>query len=331
MFSKKYDFVAIGDITTDAFIRLKEAKVYCDIDNTNCKISMNFADKIPYEFVEVVKAVGNSANASVAGARLGLSSALVSDLGKDQNGNECLAELKKNNVSTTYVSRHKTVATNYHYVLWYEAERTILVKHNAYPYALPHIAPPKWLYVSSIGGNSETYHEQIMDYVDAHPEMNVAFQPGTFQMKLGVEKLKRLYARTHVFVCNVEESKRILGTSESDIKKLLLGIATLGPKIVAITDGPKGAYLYDGAKSYFMRIYPDPKQPLERTGAGDAFASTFVSALALGKTPLEALRIAPVNSMSVVQYVGAQKGLLTMQEIEGWLAKAPADYTAKEI
>lgn len=331
MFSKKYDFVAIGDITTDAFIRLKEAKVYCDIDNTNCKISMNFADKIPYEFVEVVKAVGNSANASVAGSRLGLSSALVSDLGADQNGYDCIAELKKNSVSTKYLAKHKDIATNYHYVLWYEAERTILVKHNEYPYALPKITPPKWLYVSSLGGASEKYHAEITDYVEKNPEVKVAFQPGTFQMKLGVEKLKRLYARTEVFVCNVEESKRILNTEEKDIKKLLTGIAELGPKIVAITDGPKGAYLYDGAKSFYMPIYPDPKPPLERTGAGDAFASTFVSCLALGKTPLEALRIAPVNSMSVVQYIGAQKGLLTLREIEGWLAKAPADYTAKEI
>lgn len=331
MFSKKYDFVAIGDITTDAFIRLKEASVHCDINTSACQICMNFADKIPYEFVEVVKAVGNSANASVAGARLGLSSALVSDLGADQNGDECLAELKKNNISTKYLTQHKNIATNYHYVLWYEAERTILVKHNEYPYALPKITPPKWLYVSSLGGASEKYHDEIMSYIEKNPEVKVAFQPGTFQMKLGVEKLKRLYARTEVFVCNVEESKRILQTEEKDIKKLLASIAELGPKIVLITDGPKGAYLYDGAKYYFMVIYPDPKPPLERTGAGDAFASTFVSALALGKTALEALRIAPVNSMSVVQYIGAQKGLLTMPQIEGWLAKAPADYIPREI
>ncbi|MEN9613966.1 MAG: hypothetical protein RLZZ347_273 [Candidatus Parcubacteria bacterium] len=331
IFSKKYDFVAIGDITTDAFIRLKEASVHCDVDTSACQICMNFADKIPYEFVEVVKAVGNSANASVAGARLGLSSALVSDLGMDTNGDECISELKKNNVSTKYLSRHKNIQTNYHYVLWYEAERTILVRHNEYPYTLPTITAPKWLYVSSLGGASERYHEEIMDYVEKNPEVKVAFQPGTFQMKLGVEKLKRLYARTEIFVCNVEESRRILNTEEKDIKKLLVGIAGLGPKIVVITDGPKGAYLYDGNKSYFMRIYPDPKPPYERTGAGDAFASTFVSALALGKTVLEALRIAPVNSMSVVQYVGAQKGLLTLAEIEEWLAKAPADYWPKEI
>ena len=58
------DFLAIGDTVIDAFIRLKDASVNCDIDNENCKLCMNFGDKLPYEFVEVLYAVGNSANAS---------------------------------------------------------------------------------------------------------------------------------------------------------------------------------------------------------------------------------------------------------------------------
>ena len=82
------DFLAIGDITTDAFIRLKEANISCDIDHRNCTISMRFADKIPYEFVEIAKAVGNSPNAAVSAARLGLTSALVLNVGNDQNGKD---------------------------------------------------------------------------------------------------------------------------------------------------------------------------------------------------------------------------------------------------
>jgi ribokinase len=78
-------------------------------------------------------------------------------------------------------------------------------------------------------------------------------------------------------------------------------------------------------------IYPDPKPPLERTGCGDAFASTFVTALALGRSPLEALTWAPVNPMSVAQFVGAQEGLLTKEQLEWWLKKAPGDYRVKEI
>ncbi len=130
---------------------------------------------------------------------------------------------------------------------------------------------------------------------------------------------------------NVEEAQRILNNETKDIKVLLSEIHTLGPKIVLITDGPKGAYMLDGDHFYFMPIYPDPKPPFERTGCGDSFATTFVTALIKGKTPLEALVWAPVNPMSVVQYVGAQEGLLTEEQIEWWLQRAPADYKPREI
>ncbi|HEY4497154.1 MAG TPA: PfkB family carbohydrate kinase, partial [Candidatus Paceibacterota bacterium] len=81
----------------------------------------------------------------------------------------------------------------------------------------------------------------------------------------------------------------------------------------------------------FMRHYPDPKPPFERTGAGDAFTSTVVSALALGHDIRTALMWGPINSMSVVQHVGAQAGLLTRPELEAWLSKAPEDYVPKVI
>ena len=77
---------------------------------------------------------------------------------------------------------------------------------------------------------------------------------------------------------------------------------------------------------FFMPPYPDQSPPYERTGAGDAFSSTFVSALALGKTPLEAITWAPINSMSVVQYIGAQEGLLTRKKLEEYLKNHPEEY-----
>ena len=74
-FKNNFDFVAIGDTTIDAFIRIKEASVNCDINKENCQICFDFANKVPYESVTIVPAVGNSANAAVAAARLGLQSA----------------------------------------------------------------------------------------------------------------------------------------------------------------------------------------------------------------------------------------------------------------
>jgi sugar/nucleoside kinase (ribokinase family) len=328
----KLDFLAIGDIVTDAFITIKDAEVSCDDNHENCRLSVRFGDKVPYESVDVVKAVGNSANASVAAARLGLHSALLTDMGDDQNGKDCLETLGGNGVSTDYVRVHKGLETNYHYVLRYGAERTILVKHHDYPYTMPDITPPPtWIYLSSLGESSLPYHEAIAQYTSKHPETKLVFQPGTFQIKLGYEKLRTLYEHTEIFFCNKEEAQRILQSTSTDIKELLEDMHNLGPKIVFITDGPRGAHTYDGKDMWFMPMYPDPKPPVSRTGAGDAFSSTCTVALALGKTLPEALQWGPINSAYVVQQIGAQKGLLTRAELERHLAEAPADYKAQKI
>lgn len=328
---EQIDFLAIGDITTDAFIKLKEAEVNCDIDKHNCKISMRFGDKIPYESVTVVPAVGNSPNAAVSAARLGLKSALYTNIGDDQNGAECLAQLVKEKIDTSFVIAQPGKVTNYHYVLWFQDERTILIKQQAYDYKLPPIGLPKWIYLSSMGEATEPFHNELADYLAKHPEINLAFQPGTFQMKMGAEKLATIYQHTKVFFCNVEEAQRILQTEEVHLPILMQKIHDLGPEIVVVTDGPRGAYMLHQNIDYFLPAYPDPKPPFERTGAGDAFSSTFVVALALGKTPLEALRWGPINSMSVVQDIGAQRGLLNRTKLEELLVEAPSNYLPKKI
>jgi sugar/nucleoside kinase (ribokinase family) len=78
-------------------------------------------------------------------------------------------------------------------------------------------------------------------------------------------------------------------------------------------------------------MYPDPAPPVDRTGAGDSFASTVTSALALGKTLPEALSWGPINSMSVVQYIGAQKGLLHKDKLELLRSEAPEAYKPQRI
>jgi len=326
------DFIAIGDTVVDEFIRLKEAHVNCDINNENCTISMRWGDKIPYDFSIMVPGVGNAANAAVAAARLGLSSGFVSNVGKDNYGDEILATFKKELVDTRYITVNEGIPTNHHYVLWYGAERTILIRHESYPYIIPEeFVAPKWIYLSSVGEQSEEFHNELAKWLEEHPETKLAFQPGTFQIKMGGEKLSALYSRTELVACNKEEAETILNVGETDVHELLKMMHALGPKIVLITDGPNGAYASDGTQMLKVPMYPDPKPPLDRTGAGDASTSTIVAALALGKPLAEALLWGPINAMSVVQEIGAQKGLLKREAIEKYLSEAPAEYKVEQL
>ena len=146
---------------------------------------------------------------------------------------------------------------------------------------------------------------------------------------MGAKRLAALYKRTEVLAVNREEAVLITDGDYKDIHGLFDKLHSLGPKIVVISDGPEGAYASDGVKRLQMPIYPDPSPPFERTGAGDAFTSTFVAALIHGSDIEGALQWGPINSMSVVQHVGAQKGLLTQNQLNTLLKNSPKWYRAK--
>src|SRR3989344_1017137 len=101
--AQEFDFVAIGDVVTDAFIRLKEAIV----DREKNLLCMRFADKITYESVYVVPAVGNSANAAASAARLGLKTAFVSNIGADDWGKECVNALLAEHIDASFIAKHE--------------------------------------------------------------------------------------------------------------------------------------------------------------------------------------------------------------------------------
>jgi len=323
----KYNLIAIGDVVVDAFIKLSVGEVTTDPATKEMTLCMPFADKIPYESLKVVPAVGNASNVAVGLARLGFKTAMLAAVGKDYYGQQILDQYEKEGVGTELVKINEDLPTNYHFVLNYGPERTILVKHEDFKYhSVEAVDDVPWVYFSSIGEHAVAMHDELADHLEAHPDIKMGFNPGTFQMKLGAERLKRIYARTHVLFVNREEAQHILGVQDRDLKDEFAGLHKLGPKIVVITDGPAAAYASDGEGQWVATPYPDPKPPISRTGAGDAFSTGFMAALMSGLTVKEALQWGPIESMAVVQAIGAQTNLLTKPQLLEYLEKAPEGY-----
>lgn len=325
---KQLDFLGVGDVVIDTFLELIDAWIEDDNPEKKKELCMHFGGKIPYKSEVVVPGVGNAMNAAHAAMKLGLEAGVLTNIGDDDNGRMILDAFEKAGIDTAGVTTHRGHGSNHNYILRYKEERTILVHHNEYEYKLPkNLKAPKWMYLSSLAHNSLPHHYEIVEFLKKNPETKLAFQPGTFQMKLGREKLSELYKLSYVFFCNKEEAQKILKKpKENNIKRLLKGLRATGPKIVVMTDGPRGAYVYDGNVFLKGNMYPDPAPPVDRTGAGDSFSSTFTVALAMGKSLEEALMWGPINSMNVVQYIGAQEGHLTKRQLLALLKKAPKDY-----
>ena len=216
----QFDIISVGDVVTDAFIKLlkDQARVYTD--DKGKWLAMPFATKLPFDHVEIAQAVGNASNAAVAFARLGLKTGFMTNVGGDSEGRDIISALHKNGVDTRFARINPDKKSNYHYVLWYGEERTILIKHEEYDYHWPHLRPaelPRWIYFSSISERAMEYHDELAEWLSENPAVRLAFQPGTFQMKAGTKRLKHTYERTEVLILNREEAALVSGGTTKDI------------------------------------------------------------------------------------------------------------------
>jgi ribokinase len=332
---QRFDIIFVGDAAADLYLTVADDAVTVEDGPDSRRLILPFGAKLTCEVTCAVAAGGNSANAAVACARLGLRAALVAYVGDDQPGRQAVVSLQTEGIDATFVRLDPTVPTNRNFVLRVGHERTILVHHEQHDWRWPHLQPPEvpsWLFLSSVGKDAHEYEGQIVDWLEARPEVSLAFEPGTLQIARGAEQLDRLFRRSSVVVCNREEAAALTGKHPgADPIVLLDRMLALGPERVVITDGTAGAFGSDGVIHMAVPVFPDDGPVADRTGAGDAFASTLVVALASGLPLDEAMARAPVNSMRVVQQVGSQSGLLDDGTLEALLDASPDGYRVREL
>lgn len=306
-----YDLLTIGDATMDTFLILDEHSSHCKLDKEKRWLSLHYADKIV--IADTAQSVGgNAANVAVGAATLGLCTAIVSDLGDDINGHMIEEELKDRGVDTTFVTIKKGAETRYSVILNYKAERTILSYHAKHTYTLPALTKTKWIYFTSLGQGFEKIQKKVEDFLKKNPETKLAVNPGSYQLDKGRSTFRRLLPQTYLLFLNKEEAMRLVG-KELPVPALLRQLSKAGAKLIALTDGVNGSTVFDGHTLHSLP--PFPTKPLGKTGAGDAYASGFLSAIFYGKTPLEAMHWGSANASSVIRHYGAHKGLLNKKQI----------------
>ena len=327
-----FDLISIGDCVIDTFLKLHDADIRCSLNKEECKICIEYGEKIPLEEAPISLVAGNAANNAVGGSRLDLKTAIYVNVGDDDGGERTIKKFKEEKVDTRYVVVNKGMQNNYHTVLNFQGERTILIYHQPWKYNLPDLDKTKWVYFTSMSPSftQSNIVSQLVQYLQ-RPGARLLYNPGTYQLNHGVKKDPQLLSLTELFIINKEEAKKILGYKEEEnvsIKKLLKGIVDLGPKMVVITDGGEGSYGFDGENYFHLGIFP--AKLVEMTGAGDGFATATLAGLFHGKDLPEAMRWGAANGASVVEQVGPQAGLLTHNQMLEKL-KENKNIVAKEV
>lgn len=311
-----YDVITVGSSTVDVFAKSKTSGLIKIIDNkgeTNL-LAYPTGSKILIEELNFTTG-GGATNTAVSFARLGLKVGCISKMGLGPNSARIIAHLKRENVDDTLLVRKKGARTGYSIILdSIEHDRTILAfKGSNNDLMFNEIKlnklKTKWFYFSTMLG--EGYNTLVkLAKLSEKNKIKIAFNASEYLVKKGSNFLKDILKRTNLFVLNKEEAK-ILALGE-DTKNLLVKIHELGPKIVIITDGKKEVSAFDG--NFIYSFNPTSMKPVETTGAGDAFASSFLAGIILKNDIEFALKLGSANSESVIQHHGAKNKLLTMKE-----------------
>jgi sugar/nucleoside kinase (ribokinase family) len=252
---------------------------------------------------------GGATNAAVTFARQGLESHFMGAIGNDPAGHAVLADLDNEGVDTMHISYSDKYNTGYSVLLLApNGERTILTYRGASTHYEPRYfnlenVDVDWLYVSSMAGNMEVLHTI---FTQAHKKgIKIFFNPGKGELKESA-KLKSLLEDVDVLSVNREEMQQIV--EGSDLEELARH-ALHYVSVAIVSDGPNGVVATDGKTVIRAGMYQDVKV-IDRTGAGDAFGSGFLSQWAQSKSLKESIVFASANSTSVVTKIGAKAGIL---------------------
>jgi len=171
-------------------------------------------------------------------------------------------------------------------------------------------------YLGSLSGETHKIIEPLVDYA-VKKGIKIAANPvGTTQLGVGLDKLVSVLNKMDVLVVNQEEASKITGLDYADEKAVFKKLDEIVDGIVVVTKGSKGVVVSDGKNLYSAGI---PKSGLvDRTGAGDSFASAFVSGWIEKQDIIHAIQLGTANATSVLQKFGATNGLLKKGEWGSW-------------
>ncbi len=300
--------VAIGKGTQDVFLKSDEFDPHREGKHMFTELPLGL--KMEVEDVHFTTG-GNATNVAVTFARQGHDSSYVWVLGEDAASRAVLDDLDKEGVDTSEVTIHERAQAGYSVILIAtNGERTIMnhrghaMKRTGKQLDLAAVKGADWVYPTSLGDETLTILREVLDAA-TEAGAKVMLNPAGTELA-NPEKLKGLLEDIDVLCMNKEEMQQIV--HGETLEELVLHALHYVP-VVIVSDGPNGVVASDGKTMVRAGMYEDVPV-LDRTGAGDAFASGFLSQWAKGKTLKDSIIFASANSTSVVTKVGAKPGIL---------------------
>ncbi len=328
-----YDVICVGSASQDIFFPTDEGIVLETPEDITAKEKVAFELGGKYRVADRYEAVGGvAANVASGLAKLGRSVAAYSCVGDDDLGGRVIAQLKHSGVVTDLITRFPETKTDLSaiIVLTQNGERTIFHNRDANERLVvveEKLRPTEWIFVSALNGD---WQRNLATALAAQKQYGhrLALNPGQHNIKENAQLMLETLSSVDLLLLNKDEATELLlqmtprptDTELEDDLFLLEKLAVAGAKVIGMTDGKRGSWGYDGKEYWFCPIHTRAAV-VDSTGAGDAFASGFLTAHLAGEPLSCALQYGMANSGSVVGFYGAIAGLLSLHEMTELVTK----------
>ena len=294
-------YVVVGDVGLDTILTLDERQPeLCQVNGGELRLAAG--QKVP-AVASHQTIGGNAANVAVGLDRLGSEVRLVSHVGADWAGQQIKQRLLAEGIDISAVT-NVSVGSNHSTVLLCEGERTIVSYHSDGAYRLDRLRKDDWLVLCSMGQQANDLLKRALGL-----DLPLVYLPGTRQVYGPRSLNQRLIKRAELLIVNQEEAQVLLDARVGDPVILARRLLDIGTREVVITSGRHGAVAAHATGIWHGSVWHRAPR-VDPTGAGDAFAATYLWSRLSGSVIPEALRRAAINAGSVVSEYGATTGLL---------------------
>ena len=315
-----YDVLTIGDAKLDAFLTIAEDNAKVSVDERSKVICFKHGEKISVEHTRFSLG-GNAANVAVGLSRLELKATIAAEIGDDEFALKIANTLGKEHIDRGFLHQNHGQESSFSVAINFKGDRTLFSEHVKREHNFKYdTAKLSWIYLTSLGEEWVKPYEKAIVYVSSNP-CKLAFNPGTLQLAKKTAVVEDALKHSSILFVNKEEAQLLVSQyvpekkPSNNIEALARAIATIGPKNVVITDGKNGSNVFDEKKDFYHQEN-FPSIVVERTGAGDAFATGFLGATVHGLSVKYALQWGSLNAASVIGSIGAEEGLLKKEEMQ---------------
>lgn len=318
-----FDVITVGDVVVDLFVHLPKIGTHFTVDEKT--ISLMLGEKIPVEDSSFSLG-GNATHVAIGLSRLEHRVALVAEIGDDEFSGKILKDLDTERVAKNLLKQTPHAPSTFTVSISAHGDRTTLVHHveREHNFSFDNVSAG-WVYLTSMGDKWENAYQKTLDFVRQN-NIPLAFNPGSTQLKKGIDSFINVVTACDLLIVNKEEAEEILykeilsAEKKESPEALLFRLQRMGPKMVVLTDGRNGSYAIDKeGKVYQQKAFH--MDITENTGAGDGFAAGVMGALLAQKDLQTALLWGTANAAGVISKIGGKEGLLTKQELDHMMQK----------